>query len=163
MMLASNAGYAMTPSILLDELSLPETGTVRLKLDRIFTINISATEARRKVSNWLAWEVTMTLMGQEPSLVIGEPVVWRVPVVFTASHVGVIGSVGAIDVDVESGEMIRPEGIAEAMLCAAKKLAEDVPPYKTRELPEGYRVTTNVPYSNVKPTGDPAAIIASVQ
>ncbi|HRJ43810.1 MAG TPA: hypothetical protein PL105_18125 [Caldilineaceae bacterium] len=59
--------------------------------------------------------------------------------------------------------MIRPEGIEEAMLCAAKKLAEDVPPYKTRELPEGYRVTTNIAYSDMNPTGDPAAIIASVQ
>ncbi len=153
----------MTAFIVLDELSLPETGVVRLKLDRIFTIHISATEARRRVSNWLVWEVTMTLMGQEPSLVISEPVVWRVPVVFTAAHVGVVGDVGEIDVDVESGEIIRPKGIEEAMLCEAKKLAEDLPPYKTRELPEGYRVTTNVPYSDIKPTGDPAAIIASVQ
>ena len=105
----------------------------------------------------------MTLMGQEPSLVISEPVVWRVPVVFTAAHVGVVGDVGEIDVDVESGEMIRPEGVEDAMLCEAKKLAKDLPPYKTRELPDGYRVETGIPYSDVKPTGDPAAIIASAK
>lgn len=105
----------------------------------------------------------MTLMGQEPSLVIGERVVWRVPVVFTATHVGVVGKVGEIDVDVESGELLRPEGVEEAMLCEAKKLAKGLPPYKTRELPEGYRVATDIPYSDVKPTGNPAAIIASAR
>ena len=124
----------MTAFIVLDELSLPETGLVRLKLDRIFTINISATEARRRVSNWLAWEVTMTLMGQEPSLVISEPVVWRVPVVFTAAHVGVVGDVGEIDVNVESGEVIQPEGIEEAMP-VTPPTALPPPPLSSRRCP----------------------------
>lgn len=162
MILTSSAGYAMTPYIVLDELSLPETGTVRLKLDRIFTINISATEARRKVSNWLAWEVTMTLMGQEPSLVIGEPVVWRVPVVFTAGHVGVVGGVGAIDVEVESGEILRPEGIEEAMLCEAKKLAKDLPPYQPRKIPDELLFRGELP-SPTPRRSDPQAIIAAAR
>lgn len=131
--------------------------------DRIFTIHISATEAKRKVSHWLAWEVAMTLMGQNPSLVIGERIVWRVPVVFTAVHVGVVGMVGEIDVDVESGEMIRPEGVEEAMLCAAKKLAKGLPPFKLRELPAGYQAASELSFSDTEPTGDPAEIIASFQ
>lgn len=152
----------MTTAIVLDELSLPETGEVKVQIDRTFALNISATLARRKVSNWLAQEVTLTLMGQTPSLVIGERVVWRVPVVFTAAHVGVVGQVGAIDVDVESGEMIRPEGVEEAMLCAAEELAKGLPPYQPRTIPDELLFRGELP-SPTPRRGDPEAVIAAAR
>jgi len=152
----------MTTSIVLDELSLPETGPVKVRFDRTFTINISATKARRKVSNWLAQDVTMTLMGQEPTLVIGKRVVWRVPVVFTATHVGVVGQVGEIDVDVESGEMIRPAGAEEAMLCKAKELAKGLPPYQPRKIPDELLFQGELP-SPTPRRRDPEAVISAAR
>lgn len=152
----------MTASIVLDALSLPETGPVQVRLDRAFTINTSATVARRKVSNWLARDVTMTLMGQAPSLVIGDRVVWRVPVVFTATHVGVVGQVGEIDVDVESGEILRPAGVEEAMLCAAEELAKGLPPYQPRQIPDALLFQGELP-SPTPRRRDPEAVIAAAR
>ena len=101
-------------------------------------IRISAVEAKRKVSGWLIDEVSMMMGGEPPSLIIqpsnngksGYWAVWRTPAVYTAPHVGVVGQVGEIDVDVVTGELYDLEAKKPEILAAAKKLAKTMPPYK---------------------------------
>ena len=46
----------------------------------------------------------------EPKLVVGERMVWRVPVMLALPAVGEIGQTGEIDVDVETGKLkLSPE------------------------------------------------------
>lgn len=125
--------------ILLDQITLPEHGEVELKLDCKFAINISAEQARRQVNRWLLFEVSMMIGAEAPSLVLKEQVVWRVPAVFTAPHVGSVGVVGTVEVDVQTGEMNNtPECKALIERCA-QELAARLPPYPARrEVPAQY-------------------------
>jgi hypothetical protein len=50
----------------------------------------------------------------EPVLAVGERVRWRVPVKLSLTSIGDVGEVGAIEVDVETGQMnITPQLVAE--------------------------------------------------
>jgi hypothetical protein len=126
--------------ILLDQITLPEHGEVEIKLERKFTLNISAEEARRKVNFWLLTELSYMLIAATPKLVIGEQVVWRVPALLTASHVGPVGLAGEVDVDVQTGAINISLACKAAIEETALALAEKLPPYKPHsEMPVQYR------------------------
>jgi hypothetical protein len=116
-----------------------EPGLVELKLERRFRLKITAEEARRQVNRWLLNEVSYMMRALSPTLVIGEKVVWRVPVALTMPHVGQAGTVGVIEVEVETGAMNNTPGRqAEIERCAAA-LAAKVRPYEPRrETPAKY-------------------------
>ena len=78
----------MALTLLLDEYSLPDSGVVDLRLNCSFEIKVTAEEARRQVKHWLLDEVSMMMIAQTPTLLIGTRIVWRVPVIFTAAHIG---------------------------------------------------------------------------
>lgn len=126
-------------TILLDHYTLPERGLVKLTINQDFEINVTAEEARRQVDRWLFDEVSYMMTAETPVLVLGEGVVWRVPAILTASQVGRVGSVGTVDVDVQTGQMDdKPENIA-ALQQAGIDLGNRLPPYQPREaLPDGY-------------------------
>jgi hypothetical protein len=128
----------MTP-ILLETLTLPDNGTVELNFHHPFTLKISAQEAQRQVNRWVLLDISCVMGTQAPTLVIGTQVVWRVPVVLSATHIGVVGTVGTIDVDVQTAEMnITPSRKAEFER-AAMQLAETIPPYTPRtDVPTEY-------------------------
>lgn len=128
----------MNATIILDEIDLPETGPAEISIKRSFTIGVSATRARRTVNGWLALKVSTSMLGDTPSLVIAERVVWRVPILFTATHVGPVGTIGSVDVDVESGEVLPETADIEDMYCRIEELAKTLPPFKLREVPEEY-------------------------
>lgn len=128
----------MNATILLDEIDLPDSGPVEIEVKRSFTIGISATQARRRVNGWLALHVSTSMLGDEPSLVVADRVVWRVPILYTATHVGPVGTIGAADVDVESGEVLPETADIEEMYCRIEELAKTLPPFKLREVPEKY-------------------------
>ncbi|NJM40230.1 MAG: hypothetical protein HC853_05430 [Anaerolineae bacterium] len=86
-----------------------------------WTINVDAYHARRKVSNWLAGDVAMGLMGHAVTLVLAERPYWRIGVVLTSSK-GIRGEVGTVDVDADTGEMLLTPELADSLLQAATAL-----------------------------------------
>lgn len=86
-----------------------------------WTINVDAYHARRKVSNWLANDVAMLLMGHTVTLVLAERSYWRISVVLTSSK-GIRGEVGMVNVDADTGEMLLTPELADSLLQAATAL-----------------------------------------
>ena len=125
--------------IILDALTLPERGMVKLKVNRSFEIKVTAEEARRQVNRWLHHEVSYLLRALTPTLVVGERANWRVPASLGLPHLGQVGMVGIIDVDVVTGAMGNtPEAKAEIER-QAEALAERLPPYQPKsETPAAY-------------------------
>lgn len=125
--------------ILLDHYTLPERGLVKLIINQDFEINVTAEEARRQVDRWLFDQVSYMMTTEMPMLVLGERIVWRVPAVLTAPHVGWVGSVGTIDVDVETGQMDSSTDCIAALQQAGIDLGKRLPPYQPRQdLPDKY-------------------------
>lgn len=152
----------MNATIILNEIDLPDSGPAEVQVKRNFTIHISATQARRKVNGWLAMKVSMTFLGDNPSLVINDRIVWRVPILFTATHVGPVGTVGSVDVDVESGEILTMTANIEEMYCRAEELAKTLPPFKLREVPPEY-LAKDIPITPIEPRGKLADFIATLR
>ena len=150
----------MTVAILLDEYTLPRTGAVELHVTRSFDINVSADEACRQVNNWLLDEVSYMVGAGEPLLVIGKKVVWRVPVLLTATHIGEVGAIGAIDVDVQTGEMDNSLERKADILRMARELAESMPPYTPRKYAPAQYLTAGIQANRMRPEGNPRHIIA---
>lgn len=93
-------------AIMIEMVSLPESGPFSLELKLSTEIRVTAEVARRKVSAYVGNHVADLLSGEKPGLVWqNEAAYWRVPVVLTAHSRGRIGVVGSIDVDVRSGEL----------------------------------------------------------
>jgi hypothetical protein len=99
-----------------------------MKVNHCINIYITATMARRHVSRLVISEIGNLLCGGEPSLVVGERVCWRVPITLAYPDTGPAGQVGALDVDVETGEvLVTPEQLAE-ITDYAHHLAQRIPP-----------------------------------
>ncbi|MBI3957212.1 MAG: hypothetical protein HY328_00280 [Chloroflexi bacterium] len=152
----------MNAMILLDKIDLPESGPAEIQIARSFTIGISATQARRRVNGWLAMKVSTSMLGDTPSLVVADRIVWRVPILFTATHVGPVGTVGSVDVDVESGEILPETANIEEMYCRAEELAQTLPPFKLREVPPEY-LAKDIPITPIEPQGNLADFIATLR
>ena len=143
----------MSVALVLEQMTLPSTGVVKLQLDYTFDLKISTEAARRRVHSWLVGEVSYMIRAGEPAFVIGESEIgepialWRVPAILTATHLGDVGVAGYIDVEVETGEMPDLEQRSEEILNTAESLAANMPPYTPRtDVPTG----SLVPY--LKPT-----------
>jgi hypothetical protein len=120
--------------VVIEELNLPESGAVELKVNRSFEIKVTAEEARRKVNQWLSWEVSMLIVADPPTLHIGEAVVWRVPAWIGFPRVGRAGDVGSVDVDVQTGEMYDLEQAKTQIESCASVIAKRLPPYQPRKV-----------------------------
>jgi hypothetical protein len=130
---------------------------VELDIHRTFEIKVTAEQAQRQVNRWLFTEVSCMMGARTPTLVVGEQVVWRVPAVLTASHVGEVGVVGEIDVDVQNGEMDNtPARMAKLQACAIE-LGKKIPPYTPRTVSPEYLAKDFQP-THPKPTLDQALI-----
>lgn len=98
----------------LEKLTLPRAGRVEVNINLSADIHITATMARRRVSRLVISEIGNLLYGGEPSLALGERLCWRVPVLLAYPDTGPLGQAGALDVDVETGEiLVTPEKLAE--------------------------------------------------
>ena len=94
--------------------SLPKTGRLEVDIKVTADVNFSAVAARQKVNSFVLSEISYMMHAGEPELVVSDRVVWRVPVVLSLTSHGDVGDVGAITVDVESGQMaISPETMDE--------------------------------------------------
>jgi hypothetical protein len=83
----------------------PENGHLSVSIQITATVNFSSVAARRKVTGFVVDEISTNMHGGEPTLVIGERICWRVPIILSMPPIGDRGEVGAINVDVESGQM----------------------------------------------------------
>ena len=117
-------------TIVLDAYKTPKKGRVQLHVNRDFTIQVGDEEARKKVNSWLLNEVSYLFGALPPTLVIGEEkIVWRVPAVYSLPQIGQVGTIGSVDVDVQSGAMnISPTLITE-LQNQASELARHLPPF----------------------------------
>ena len=77
------------------------------------TINVTAFSARQKVSGFVADEISTNMRGGEPKLIVGERICWRVPVILSMPPAGDRGEVGAIDVDIETGQLTVTRALVE--------------------------------------------------
>ncbi len=85
--------------------SLPKTGRLEVDIKVTADVNISAFAARQKVNSFALSEISYMIHAGEPALVLGERICWRVPLILSLTSRGDVGEVGAIDVDVETGQM----------------------------------------------------------
>lgn len=92
----------------------PNTGQLSINIQLSVTVNVTEFSARQKVTGFVADEISTNMHAGEPTLIVGERVYWRVPVILSMPPTGDRGEVGTIDVDVETGQLqITPNIIQE--------------------------------------------------
>jgi hypothetical protein len=75
---------------------------------------VTADKARRKVNGWLCLEVGDRMLAGDPELVVGDQLVWRVPLLWTSPTQGVLAqTVGPILVDALTGEILAGPSTAQ--------------------------------------------------
>jgi hypothetical protein len=85
-------------------------------------IAIDGITARRSVTRWVGNHVADMLMADTPTLILtSQPLHWRVPVVLGSSK-GVVGKVGNVDVDAQSGALVTSPELIEYLLAQATQL-----------------------------------------
>ena len=93
---------------------LPQAGHLQVTIQASADINYSAKAARRIAGRFVADEVGYLLRSDDPNLVVAERIYWRVPIVLALPSCGAVGTVGTLDVDVETGQLlVTPEQVVE--------------------------------------------------
>lgn len=114
-------------TLMIETVTPPTSGTFRLDLHLAADIRVSAEVARKAVSAFVGREVADLLHGDRPDLVWQEAgVYWRVPVVLSSRSFGRVGVVGAVDVDVETGELTLNDELILTLSDNARRLATGV-------------------------------------
>ncbi len=103
--------------------NLPKTGRVEISVNVSAEMNFSAYAARKRVGRYIADEISMFLRSGEPTLAVSERLYWRVPVLLSIPGQGVLGETGAIDVDVETGQLRLTSALIEEIKKRAEHLA----------------------------------------
>lgn len=92
----------------------PSSGQLSINIQLSATVNVTAFSARQKVTGFVADELSTNMHAAEPTLVVGDRICWRVPVILSMPPTGDRGEVGTVDVDVETGQLqITPKLIQE--------------------------------------------------
>ena len=107
------------------ELETPETGLFALDIQRTIEIVISSAEAQKRVTRYVLLHLSSQMHGGTAVLVAAERGVWRVPVHLTFPTHGDVGSVGFIDVDVQTGELLVGETVMKELEQNATALAHN--------------------------------------
>lgn len=111
-------------TITLESINPPETGPLDLNLHLSANIKVSSKRAYQLVSVYVGNEIAGLLHGEAPNLAIRDDgAFWRVPVVLSSRSLGRIGQVGAIDVNVETGELCMSDQITAEIETNANRLA----------------------------------------
>jgi hypothetical protein len=113
----------MIRSILLETPIDYEAGTVTLHLDRKIEVKLSPDEAQRLVNNYVHLEISTQLHAEVPTLVVGDQVVWRVPIHLTFPSFGDVGQIGFIQVDPVTGELDTSSSTLDTLIHNAENLA----------------------------------------
>ncbi len=110
-------------SILIDSKSIPQTTPVALNFHLVTTLNITAETAQRQVNRQLIPKLGTGLIARRPELVIvGEQIIWRVPISLSLPELGDLGQVGHVAVDARSGELSISDDSQERIIKHARRL-----------------------------------------
>ena len=113
----------------MQEITSPAQAKIKVELSVSAEINFTAQAAQRRVNKLLLDRVGL-FYSEKPSLVVGERVLWRVPVIFSTPPLGPLGQVGTLDVDAQTGEILYTPELLESFKEHAHALAEH-PPHPT--------------------------------
>lgn len=98
----------------LERMTLPAQSELKMEVSISSHINVTSIAAKRQVNRLLLERVGNLLYAEEPNLLVGTRLLWRVPVWLGLPTRGPVGSVGTIDVDAQSGEILfTPQQLAE--------------------------------------------------
>ena len=115
-------------SIKVDTL-MPKTGQLAIDIRLTASVNVTGFSARQKVTGFVADEISTNMHGGEPELVVGERICWRVPVILSMPPTGDRDKVGAIDVDIETGQLMVTRALVEEIeRCAEYLVSCSTPP-----------------------------------
>lgn len=128
MAVAVNTGYRPENSIVLLRQPPSEVGRFSLSLNISTTVNVSPAEALRKVNRFVQHEVSYLMRGDSPNLLVADRIYWHVPVLLAFPSYGVLGQVGSINVDVETGALSVGDQTIEEIKQRAQDLADRFTP-----------------------------------
>ena len=103
--------------------ALPGQGRLEIDVKVTADVNVSAFSARQKVNSFVLNEISYMMHAGNPTMVLAERILWRVPVVLSQTSRGDVGEVGNIDVDVESGQLLVTPQVITEMVTRASALA----------------------------------------
>jgi hypothetical protein len=107
----------------LENVTIPQNATIEIDIKLRAQANVTAITAQRKVSRLVLDRLSNLLCGNPPTLVIGDRLRWRVPIWLGFPGHGLVGKVGEIDVDLETGEILFTESLLEEIGQHADDLA----------------------------------------
>jgi len=84
----------------------PENEPLKVEIQLAHEIKISPALAQRRANGFLAGYVSMMVCSGPPTLLLGERPVWCVPAVLKLPEVGEVGSVGTVDIDAQTGDVL---------------------------------------------------------
>ena len=76
---------------------------------------LSAEAARREANYWLLENVGNLLRADNPELVVGERLLWRIDIALTSPKQGRVGVIGRIELDAITGEVLADETLIEKL------------------------------------------------
>jgi len=102
----------------------PQGATVSIHIEVTAQFNITPFVAQQLVNQRGKMEVSSQLKAGTPRLVVGTRMCWGVPVLMTSPAKGIMGSVGELLVDVETGEVLADTQILQGIAGNAARLAQ---------------------------------------
>jgi len=125
----------MSETTTVQGLAPPPESKVVLKVEVTVQVNVSAFVAQQKVTKLLMERIGNLLYGGKPDLIVPtsltsppQRLCWRVPVVLAYPSSGPVGTVGTIDVDVQSGEVLTTSVLLTEIAARAEDLAQRTTP-----------------------------------
>jgi hypothetical protein len=103
---------------------LPTGSNLDINMHVTQPLNITSFSAPVRVTQYVMYELSTQLGGDIPELIVGERIYWLVPVVFTLPGKGVLGRVGMLRVDAETGELLTDPQTEQEMMDHARQLAQ---------------------------------------
>ena len=111
-----------------ETLTLPAPAEVKIEFSLSTRVNVTDFTAQRKVSKLLLDQVGNLLYGEQPTLVAGRRLLWRVPVWVALPTTGPLGQAGTLDVDAQTGEILTDAELLNSIEERAHVLAERATP-----------------------------------
>lgn len=116
----------MTPRI--SDLQAATAAGVDVPIPAAAPVNITAIVARKKVNLFVKMEISSLLRAEAPVLIGGERLCWSVPVAIGFPDRGMVGTVGEIQVDSMTGELLADAETVRRIKENATRLAISTSP-----------------------------------
>jgi len=100
----------------------PGSAQVDIQLRVSAQVNITPFVARQKVNVLMLDRVGNLLHGGEPEMLVSERLYWRVPVSLSTPRQGLVGQVGAVRVDAQTGEVLAEDELLKDLAEHARRL-----------------------------------------